>query len=108
MADWRSRLTALLSDLMQDPARRLADTLRAREIGRRTRRWAARDVNRYLRQEHSRNRSFSREQLKSKIIKSSHSLEKNPSLAEPRSRFLQAARPSPQGPDRRLPRVVRL
>lgn len=84
---WRTRLKALLPDFLQEPARRLADTLRAREIARRARRWAARDVDRYLRFEHSRNRRFSREQLRSKIIKSYHGLEKGLSLAEPRPGF---------------------
>jgi nitroreductase len=87
MANWRTRLKALLPDFLQDPARRLADTLRAREIARRTRQWAARDTARYLRHEHSRNRRFSREQLRSKIIKSYHGLEKGLSLAEPRPGF---------------------
>jgi nitroreductase len=90
MAGWRTRLKALLPDFLQDPARRLADTLRAHEIARRTRRWAARDVDRYLRFEHSRNRSFSREQLRSKIIKSYHGIEKGLSLAEPRPGFGKA------------------
>jgi nitroreductase len=87
MAGWRTRLKSLLPDVLQDPARRLADALRARDIARRTRRWAARDVARYLRHEHSRNRSFAREQLRSKIIKSYHGLEKGLSLAEPRPGF---------------------
>jgi nitroreductase len=87
MAGWRTRLKSLLPDVLQEPARRLADALRARAIARRTRRWGLRDLDRYLRHEHSRNRSFTREQLRSKIIKSYHGLEKGLSLAEPRPGF---------------------
>jgi nitroreductase len=90
MAGWRARLKLLLPEVLQDPARRLADALRARDIARRTRRWGLRDLDRYLRHEHSRNRSFTREQLRSKIIKSYHGLEKGLSLAEPRPGFGKA------------------
>jgi nitroreductase len=47
-------------------------------------------MKRYLRWQHSRNRRFTREQMRSKIIKTYHGLEKGLSLAAPRDGFGKA------------------
>ncbi len=87
MSSWRQRLKAWLPTPLLEPARRLADWQKALIIARQTRTWGARDMDRYLRHQHSRNRRFTQPQLQAKLIKSYHSLEKGLSLAAPRPGF---------------------
>jgi nitroreductase len=90
-AGWRQRIKALAPDFLQDWLRRLADAERGWTISRQTWAWNRRDMQRYLRWQHSRNRRYSREQLQSKIIKTYHGLEKGLSMAAPRDGFGKAA-----------------
>jgi nitroreductase len=85
--NWRTRVKDVLPEFAIEPARRIADMLNSIEISWYTRAWSRRDMNRYLRWQHSRNRSYSQQQLKSKIIKTYHGLEKGLSLGAPREGF---------------------
>lgn len=84
---WRQRIKALAPDFVQGWLRQLADIERSWTISRQTWAWNRRDMQRYLRWQHSRNRQFTREQLRSKIIKTYHGLEKGLSMAAPREGF---------------------
>lgn len=87
---WRQRIKALAPDFVQGWLRRLADAERGWAIARQTWAWNRRDMQRYLRWQHSRNRRYTQQQMRSKIIKTYHALEKGLSMATPRDGFGKA------------------